>query len=71
MATCRSCSWCHAMNDITAAIATGQKVLCGECGHRADVCRLECDCPECTRAAPHVRVSEEDVADVLAKLRGG
>lgn len=42
MAVAQSCSWCHTMNDITAG-----PTLCRECGHRADLCRMECDCPVC------------------------
>jgi hypothetical protein len=42
--TAQSCSWCHAMNVIPAG---GGPVYCRGCGHRADVCRLDCDCPAC------------------------
>jgi hypothetical protein len=37
-----TCSWCHASNRIDDV-----PVICRQCGHRADVCRLECDCPRC------------------------
>ena len=42
METSRSCSWCHNSNEIGAGPA-----YCWDCGHRADVGRLECDCSIC------------------------
>src|SRR5262245_52598362 len=45
--TVRACSWCHRPNDVTEAVQHGQRVFCVGCGHRADVCRLECDCELC------------------------
>jgi len=45
MATTQTCSWCHATNTLT-----GSPVYCGECGHRADVPRFDCDCPRCGSA---------------------
>jgi len=36
-----SCSWCHG-----SVIATG-RTICPECGHRADVARVDCDCDGC------------------------
>ena len=44
--TYRSCSWCHATNQMT-----GGPVFCRDCGHRADVPRLDCDCPRCRQLA--------------------
>jgi hypothetical protein len=38
MRTTVMCGWCHA--GTTAA-------YCPECGHRAGVARLDCDCPRC------------------------
>jgi hypothetical protein len=40
--TQRTCSWCHTPNDITRGAT-----LCKSCCHRADVSRLQCDCPLC------------------------
>jgi hypothetical protein len=37
-----TCSWCHRPNTIDTT-----PTYCPACGHRADVCRLECDCPRC------------------------
>jgi hypothetical protein len=47
-----SCSWCHTMNRI------GQP-FCAECGHRADVARMDCDCRRCRtgRIATHRSLS--------------
>lgn len=36
-----TCSWCHELNDVS----TGR--FCTRCGHRADLPRMECDCPRC------------------------
>src|SRR4051794_10908880 len=41
-ATRRTCSWCHEINDVTAG-----RTLCKQCGHRADLSRLACDCEQC------------------------
>lgn len=38
----RTCSWCHTSNVLDAA-----PILCGACGHRADVARLDCNCAKC------------------------
>jgi hypothetical protein len=37
----KSCSWCHTMNLLE------DNSICRECGHRADVPRLECTCLPC------------------------
>lgn len=41
-----TCSWCHEAN---FRHRNGLKVFCWSCGHRADVPRVECDCPKCRR----------------------
>lgn len=38
----QSCSWCHHVNVIRQS-----PTFCADCGHRADVARLSCDCPKC------------------------
>jgi hypothetical protein len=38
----RTCSWCHEINDLTAG-----PTVCKQCGHRGDLPRMECDCPQC------------------------
>jgi hypothetical protein len=45
MTTSQSCSWCHAMNTLTP----GHSTFCFRCEHRADLCRMDCDCPRCRR----------------------
>lgn len=42
-----SCSWCHEMNDISPNITHGVAIYCRNCGHRADVARVDCDCRNC------------------------
>lgn len=37
-----TCSWCH-----TANTSDGRPVICRNCGHRADVARMDCDCTRC------------------------
>lgn len=37
-----SCSWCHEFNEVGEA-----PTLCRACGHRADLPRMECNCPTC------------------------
>lgn len=39
-----SCSWCHEMNDVGEL-----PTWCSSCGHRADLPRMECNCPVCLR----------------------
>lgn len=39
----QSCSWCHGMN----VLAPGAVTFCTKCGHRADLPRINCDCPKC------------------------
>jgi hypothetical protein len=41
----QSCSWCSESNDVS-----GGPTYCRNCGHRADVPRLECTCPKCSLA---------------------
>lgn len=43
--TYQTCSWCHATNPVG-----GTPAYCRSCGHRADVCRSDCDCPACVTA---------------------
>lgn len=45
MTTSLSCSWCHAMNVLTP----GHPTFCYQCKHRADLCRMDCDCAVCRR----------------------
>ena len=49
--TSRSCSWCHAMNDVA-------ECYCRECGHAVGVPRMDCDCPRCE---PRVAAEGEPV----------
>lgn len=39
-----TCSWCHEPNDLRKDHG---KVFCWNCGHRADVPRVQCDCRKC------------------------
>jgi hypothetical protein len=57
MRTRQTCSWCHELVDVT-----GAPTLCPNCGHRADVSRLDCDCPACRRE------DNDDEAEPLAAL---
>jgi len=44
----RSCSWCHHWNVIHVDDAGNpQATLCLNCGHRADLARMHCDCQQC------------------------
>jgi predicted Zn-ribbon and HTH transcriptional regulator len=45
MTTGRSCSWCRTCN---AMLLVGP-TFCRQCGHRADLPRLDCDCLACRR----------------------
>jgi len=45
MTISRSCSWCHKINALTV---TGPS-FCEQCEHRADLPRMNCDCPKCRR----------------------
>lgn len=40
----QSCSFCHTMTD---------QRTCPNCGHRADVARVQCDCPQCYGGMGH------------------
>jgi hypothetical protein len=37
------CGWCHEMTDLIM----GGPTFCPHCGHRADLPRMVCDCPQC------------------------
>jgi len=39
---CVSCSWCHEPNP-------ADQKYCSNCGHRADLPRVKCDCLMCSR----------------------
>ena len=43
IARIRTCSWCHQGNECPQ----GELVWCANCGHRADVPRLLCNCTLC------------------------
>lgn len=43
MSLSASCSWCHTTN----TLVPGVRNLCRRCGHRADLARIDCDCPKC------------------------
>ena len=43
------CSWCGSANDLTPARQL-LPVWCVACGHRADVPKAVCDCPDCLPA---------------------
>lgn len=43
--TLKICSWCH------TAVPLGTKT-CPDCGHRADLPRLKCDCLKCRITHP-------------------
>lgn len=52
----RSCSWCHEENSwaaepgrLTGRFRQPPPMLCRNCGHRADVARMDCDCSECSK----------------------
>lgn len=58
-----SCSWCHTFNEIDRDRPT----YCKECGHRADLARMRCDCSQCAlcpschhRAAEGTFVADAD-----------
>lgn len=38
-----TCSWCHTANYIAA-----HPTHCRHCRHRADLARMNCDCPQCS-----------------------
>lgn len=44
MLTYVTCSHCHAEN-------LADERTCGSCGHDAQVCRLDCRCPQCRDSA--------------------
>lgn len=66
MITSISCSWCHTMN----TLVEGVKNLCRHCGHRADKCRLECDCPQCfgRRSVGHAPIGQADFLEALRRF---
>jgi hypothetical protein len=65
MTTRVMCSFCHEFNTVTAT-----PTYCSHCGHRADTCRLDCDCgqPGCKKPADAPRANywtvEEAAGDV-------
>lgn len=61
------CSWCDLANDVGEAVRDGVAVYCRGCGHRADVCRMACDCEAC-RTRTRQELTAEDVADVKRLL---
>ena len=68
----QSCSWCHTMNvvgSIVRGVVIKSPTPCRECGHRADVCRLECDCAKCR--TPPKPLSPDDLAAAFERLNAG
>lgn len=57
-----SCSWCHRGNDVTAG-----RTFCAECGHRADVARIFCDCDRCRAGGRATIFWPLDLADAVAR----
>lgn len=56
----KSCSWCHVMNPFEPG------TYCRECGHRADVPRLECNCQQCKSVE---QPSKEDIEAAVKRLQ--
>ena len=46
----RTCSWCHEINP--SALRRRASPRCHNCGHRADVPRMDCDCSRCKPMGP-------------------
>jgi hypothetical protein len=44
-----TCSWCHELNRVTPGPTS-----CSNCGHRADLPRMSCDCPACKAGRPEL-----------------
>lgn len=61
IARIRTCSWCHEANECPR----GELVWCFNCGHRADVPRLLCNCMRCLQ----VRAEGVITAKALANVR--
>ena len=62
-----SCSWCHKLN----RLYKDRKNYC-DCGHRSDVARVDCDCPEC-QPGEHRKLAadyEEQLEAALLRIRG-
>lgn len=68
-----SCSWCHTEN----TLVIGVRNLCRHCGHRADLCRLDCDCFACVGIFSPAKepITDEQLAEAIreaaAKWKGG
>lgn len=66
-----SCSWCHEMNSLDQPAP----VVCVSCGHRADVPRVDCDCPKCRPTdedrARQKAEREADMAELLRRVNAG
>jgi hypothetical protein len=57
------CSWCHGqvtMGPIVRGVAIVSPTLCPSCGHRADVCRSECNCLKCLTGPQSLTDAEVD-----------
>jgi len=52
----QSCSWCDELNEMRVAggdAGDPSPIFCSNCGHRADLARMQCDCSAC-RILHHV-----------------
>jgi len=47
-----TCGWCHELVNVRAG---GLPTYCPRCGHRADVARIDCDCPRCVGTLRAIR----------------
>lgn len=61
--TSQTCSWCHTSN-----VLNHYPTYC-RCGHRADLPRLDCDCPTCRGPARSPAPPVDAVAELAAELR--
>jgi len=52
-----TCSWCHARNPAT-------RKRCQNCGHFAQVPRMECECAQCVTLAVYTAVRKAKGEDV-------
>src|SRR5271166_6019181 len=50
-----TCAWCHGNNDISTT-----PTYCAHCGLRADLARIDCDCPRCR---PRCRLCQHNPVD--------
>lgn len=67
-----ACGWCQAKNVLPDADTSSHpRITCHACGHRADLPRSACDCPNCRKPGQITPSARQRLREYVASLGKG